>query len=465
MSEVLVVPIAQIKTDEDRLRDDLGDLSSLEESLKSFMGQLHPLAVQATAVEGEYKLIAGERRLTALKNIGKDSVAVRIFPAELSPLQVREIELTENIARLNLTWQEQVKATKALHDLKLEQHGGIEKTGGKSEGWSKAGTAGILGVSPVTLLRDLDLAEMIESVPELAKCKTKQEATTVAAKLEERLIMQELSRRHEEGHAKTSLDEYAKAFRLGNFFDAYMTDEIEHGSFDLIEADPPYDIGIKQQSPSGKASRSRSTAARVVHMQDYIDSQKEWESYQEFIGALCRACYELLKPDGWLLLWFSQHPHGPMIAHELEAVGFELVRSPGIWCKDVRGSEGTSKSPIQARSGAPDKMLSNIYEPFYYARKGNAIIRKRGRLNIWHYSPPSAQNRSHPTEKTIPLMQDILETFAMPNAKVLVPFLGSGNTLLAAWRAKMSALGYELSEAYKGKFIMNMQKELGEQNA
>jgi len=58
-------------------------------------------------------------------------------------------------------------------------------------------------------------------------------------------------------------------------------------------------------------------------------------------------------------------------------------------------------------------------------------------------------------------MQEILTTFALPNSRVMVPFLGSGNTLIAARRANMLAFGYEQHEEYKGGYIMNVAKEQG----
>ncbi len=54
------------------------------------------------------------------------------------------------------------------------------------------------------------------------------------------------------------------------------------------------------------------------------------------------------------------------------------------------------------------------------------------------------------------MIQDLISTFTLPNARVLVPFLGSGNTLLAANNLGMQAFGYELTKEFKDSFIVRV---------
>jgi DNA modification methylase len=55
-------------------------------------------------------------------------------------------------------------------------------------------------------------------------------------------------------------------------------------------------------------------------------------------------------------------------------------------------------------------------------------------------------------------MKDIYETFAFPNSRVLIPFLGSGSGLIAAYELGMSPIGFELSKAYKDSFLVKISK-------
>jgi DNA modification methylase len=107
--------------------------------------------------------------------------------------------------------------------------------------------------------------------------------------------------------------------------------------------------------------------------------------------------------------------------------------------------------------------LASSYEMFFYARKGEARIVKQGRSNVLDYKPVPPQYKIHPTERPIEMIQDLISTFTLPNARVLVPFLGSGNTLLAANNLGMSAFGYELTKEYKDSFIVKVStSKIGE---
>ena len=57
------------------------------------------------------------------------------------------------------------------------------------------------------------------------------------------------------------------------------------------------------------------------------------------------------------------------------------------------------------------------------------------------------------TQRPIELMIELLKTFCWEGDRILVPFLGSGTTLLAAEHLKMSAFGFELEQSYKDGFL------------
>lgn len=96
-----VLPVGTIIVG-DRLREDFGDINALAESIQSW-GLIHPLTVDA-----DNNLIAGERRLRAMKQLGFLEVEVRRWE-ELSESQRRELELEENLRRKDLTAYEQSK--------------------------------------------------------------------------------------------------------------------------------------------------------------------------------------------------------------------------------------------------------------------------------------------------------------------------------------------------------------------
>jgi DNA modification methylase len=57
-------------------------------------------------------------------------------------------------------------------------------------------------------------------------------------------------------------------------------------------------------------------------------------------------------------------------------------------------------------------------------------------------------------------MCELMETFAFPGQIVMSPFLGSGTTLLAAYRNGNHAFGWDLSEQYKEGFMRAAQEEI-----
>jgi ParB family chromosome partitioning protein len=82
-----------------RIRKDMGDITGLMESLKSY-GQLTPIIINR-----KYELIAGFRRLQAAKRLGWKSIEAMIIdrPTEQQKL---EVEIEENVQRLELSPEE-----------------------------------------------------------------------------------------------------------------------------------------------------------------------------------------------------------------------------------------------------------------------------------------------------------------------------------------------------------------------
>ena len=103
------MPIMEIRAVKarDRLREDLGDIAGLAESIKQH-GLLHPIVV-----DDRDRLVAGQRRLEACKSIGLRKIEVKRL-ADLSAAERREIELEENLHRKDLTAHERSKATAEL---------------------------------------------------------------------------------------------------------------------------------------------------------------------------------------------------------------------------------------------------------------------------------------------------------------------------------------------------------------
>lgn len=96
-----LVPVDNIVV-QDRLREDYGDIAGLAESIMTH-GLLHPLTIDA-----DNNLIAGERRLRAMRKLGFMEVECRRW-GTLTESERRELELEENLRRKDLTAYERSK--------------------------------------------------------------------------------------------------------------------------------------------------------------------------------------------------------------------------------------------------------------------------------------------------------------------------------------------------------------------
>lgn len=414
---------------EDRARQEMGELGELAFSIKE-RGLIQPLAVQE--VNGKYRLLAGGRRFAAIQRLGHETVGARIFEGELSRLEIKSIELAENIHRKDLTFLETSKLQREIHELQLEIHGQKSSGGrpdvtGDKEGWDMSRTADLLGVSPAQISQNIQIAKAAEAFPELfADALTRSDATKILQRISNQLKHEELAKQVEEQRLIGWKQQLINSYILGDFFEGIK--QVPDNSVDLVEVDPPYAIDLKQQKKGYCYGPSYNEVCSDV--------------YLTFLRNTAMECFRCMADHSWCIFWFGPEPHLESVYSILRDVGFSTTRLVGIWTK------------TQGQSMRPDMYLASSYEMFFYARKGSPKIVKQGRLNNFSYTGVAPQKKTHPTERPVELMQDILETFAWEGSRVLVPFLGSGNTLIAAHHCKMNGFGFELSEEYRNNFIL-----------
>ena len=429
--EVEVVPISSIWQD-DRFRKDLGELVDLAISIKTH-GMIQPLAVNR--LEGpngeEYKLLAGGRRFAACERAKLNEVPVRIYPDKLSDYQSRLIELEENIQRKDLTYIEDVNLKREIHELYEKIHGKKISTSPNAEGWSLRDTAKLLNKDHKGVINDINLAKAMEDFPDLEwdTCKNKSDAGKMFEKFKTKIIRAELAERISSTTNNTS-KKLIDSYIVGDFFE--NASKLPKKSFNLVEVDPPYSIDLKR------------IKSKAEGLEDYNEVSPD--EYKKFLDRTIKTCWDLMTDDSWLIFWFGPEPWFQPVFESLTNTGFTTRRLVGIWTKPT------------GQTHQPQKYLANSYEMFYYASKGNAQINldKRGRSNVFQFSPVPAGNKTHPTERPIELMKELLNVFCWEGSRVLVPFAGSGNTLIAAHELSMFPMGYDLTNEYKDTFTVKV---------
>jgi site-specific DNA-methyltransferase (adenine-specific) len=214
----------------------------------------------------------------------------------------------------------------------------------------------------------------------------------------------------------------------------------ETASADFAEVDPPYAVEIDRRKGGRNIDKG--------HIGDY--NEVDVKAYPPMMKAVIAQVHRLLKENTFAIFWHGTQWHCDMRSW-LEQAGFAVNSTPAIWYKGAMG-----------QTAQPDVMLASSYEPFFLARKGQPRMRRQGRSNVFHYSPLAPSKKVHSTEKPLDLMVDILDTMLFPGCNVLVPFLGSGVTLRAAYKLGHTGFGFDKSEAHKERFLQRVSEEYTE---
>jgi DNA modification methylase len=126
---------------------------------------------------------------------------------------------------------------------------------------------------------------------------------------------------------------------------------------------------------------------------------------------------------------------------------------PAIWVKGVEDSEGSGQT------NNPEIFLARTHECFLIARKGNPSIKKKGRSSVFNFQTVPPGDKYHPTERPVPLMTEILDTFVYPGQLVCSPFLGSGSVLRACYKLGINGFGWDLDEMNKNNFLLKVEED------
>lgn len=184
--ELHEIPVAAI-FDDNRMREDYGDLEQLKFSIEQF-GLMQPVVVEPRPEE-KYRLIAGGRRFRAFQELGKVTIPA-MFRDNLDDLTRAELEAEENLNRKDFNWIEECKAFRKIHALKQQQFkNNFPERFGRS--WSQKDTAEAIRVSEGKLSQDIALADALDAHPQLAKANTKKEAQKMLRHLQNNCIPDE----------------------------------------------------------------------------------------------------------------------------------------------------------------------------------------------------------------------------------------------------------------------------------
>ena len=140
------VPIEQVIPDPSQPRT-IFDKESLKELSDSFAskGQLQPIRVRWLEHEGKWTIIAGERRWRAAQIAGLATIDCFFHDGGLTPSEILEEQIIENLQRRSLQPLEEARAFQALIKMNI---------------WKKKEVASALGIHPAKVSRALKLLKL-----------------------------------------------------------------------------------------------------------------------------------------------------------------------------------------------------------------------------------------------------------------------------------------------------------------
>lgn len=392
---VVELPVAEIQISQARARKVYGNVDQLAESIKTY-GLLQPIIVYKDNKE----LVAGGRRLEAHKKLGKETISV-VFREEMDELDYREVELEENIQRLDMSWAERTDAIAEIDRIKRK----------RNHNWGLTQTAQVAGLNNKSQVSAaVNMSKMMALFPEIRAAKSFNQAKSWAehkAKTITRII--DVQNRPED------FSSIEAKIVLGDSREVIKT--IPDGTFNAIITDPPFGIDYN----------SRKTNIAGVETA-YEDSAEFYET----LLAMAPDLYRVLKPDGWFV-WFLGISWYARCVDVFESAGFNVDPVPIIW----------NRSKGKCHTNRPDRYFTRGYDIALHMFKGNPQMVVRGKSNVLEYLPVSVSERELLVERPVELYEELIKRLTVPGELVADFFVGSGSCPAAAARCGRQYFGVE----------------------
>lgn len=409
---------------EGRGRKEFRNLDKLMDSI-SRLGVIHPLVVKPRS-DGMFELIAGERRYRALCLLGRKEFPITL-KEDISPTEMKEIELEENLCREDLQWDEQCELLRQLDELKRKSN----------PGWEQGDTASLTGSSPPAVSRDISLARQMKERPDLADRIRHLPKNVASRKIEQFKEQERLQRLEDKG-----LLEKTSSLHLGDAIEYLKT--LPDESVDLIVTDPPYGIGEIERE-RGKSRGTIQTFLSEVAKSDNLNKEKVMWLLRDTLPEMIR----VLKPSGHFYIFFDIPLYQGMV-DLLAPLDCWVDPVPLIWDK------GRPSAPFRGFTYMP------CYEPILFGHKmpREKMLISPSKKILLFTETDAKEMKKHPFQKPQCILKYLIEQSSNIGDVVLDPFAGSGSTLIAAKRSGRSGIGSELNKDHYLNALSLLEKEL-----
>lgn len=208
----------------------------------------------------------------------------------------------------------------------------------------------------------------------------------------------------------------------------------------LMVTSPPYNVGKEYDAD--------------LSMEDYLNLlNRVWQETARVLVPGGRACINVAN--------LGRKPYIPLHAYILEgmqSLGF-LMRGEIIWDK---GASAAASTAWGSWLSPANPTLRDTHEYILVFSKGSyrrtplegrePTISKEEFLactrSVWNFPAESARKVGHPAPFPVELPYRLIQLYTFRGETVLDPFMGSGQTALAALKSGRHYLGYEVDESY-----------------
>ena len=224
------------------------------------------------------------------------------------------------------------------------------------------------------------------------------------------------------------------------FFKSSETmDELPDNSVHLVVTSPPYNVGKDYD--------------RNLTLMEYRDFLKRiWAEAERVLVPGGRCCVNIAN--------LGRRPYIPLhtfIVEDLTGMGF-LMRGEVIWAKEAGSSPSTAWGSWLSAS---NPTLRDVHEYVLVFSKGRFAREADGKKStiqrdefleftksVWRFGAEPARKVGHPAPFPVELPYRCIQLYTFEGDVVLDPFMGSGQTAIAAQQSGRHYVGYEVEEKY-----------------
>jgi site-specific DNA-methyltransferase (adenine-specific) len=219
-----------------------------------------------------------------------------------------------------------------------------------------------------------------------------------------------------------------------------MMDELPDNSVHLMVTSPPYNVGKE------------------------YDEDFTLEEYLSFLKRVWKEVYRVLVPGGRACINIAnlgRKPYIPLhafIAKDMFDLGF-LMRGEIIWNKASSASPSTAWGSWLSPA---NPTLRDVHEYILVYSKGMFSRRNMNKRkstlsrdnfleftkSVWTFPAEPAHKVGHPAPFPVELPYRLIQLYTYEGEVVLDPFIGSGQTAIAAIKTNRHYVGYDIEEKY-----------------